>query len=267
MQRGAAAIVLLAIAACSSFGPLPPFDPAFLQMEESRGDLVTLGWLRRGPSGGRAPLLVVIEGDGAAWGRGKTAPRDPTPRSGAGAKLASGLAQGRSVLYLARPGQYLSAEQAARCSVRHWTDRRFADGPVAALAALVDRAQLPGQPVVLIGFSGGGVLAAEIALGRPDVLALITLAAPLDLAAWTGLHGLSPLASASPAGNLPALLVAAPFRQRHLYGARDRIVPPVLAAALAREMPAGTVRLLDGLAHDDDWAAPLATELQTLGID
>jgi len=261
-----AAIVLPAIAACSVLATAPPSDPAFVRMEESREDLVTLGWLRRGPSGASAPLLAVIEGDGAAWDAGAP-PRDPTPRSGAGARLAARLASRGSVLYLARPGQYLAAHEAARCASRHWTDGRFADAPVAALTALIDRARAPEQKVALIGFSGGGVLAAEIALRRTDVLALITLAAPLDLAAWTRLHRISPLASASPPGSLPSLLRRAPFPQRHLYGARDRIVPPALAAALARQLPAGTVQVLAGLAHDDDWAAPLAAELKTLGVE
>jgi pimeloyl-ACP methyl ester carboxylesterase len=259
-----AAVALAAIAACSLFAALPPSNPDFHRIEETRADLVTLGWLRPGASQTNGPLLVVIEGDGAAWGSDKRPPADPTPRSGAGARLAARLVNGRPVLYLARPGQYLSAEQAARCSTRYWTDQRFGNAPLTALAALVDRVQTPGQKVILIGFSGGGVLAAELALRRNDVLALITVAAPLDLEAWTRLHGVSPLVAASPAGALTAALAQAAFPQRHLYGARDEVVPPVLVTPLVRQLPAGTVRIFAALGHDADWAPAVLAELSSL---
>jgi hypothetical protein len=262
-----AAVVFLTIAACSLFLPLPPANPSFHKLEEIQSDLVTLGWLRPGSSGTNQPLLVVIEGDGAAWSGDKTAPSDPTPRSGAGARLASALVNGGSVLYLARPGQYLSAEQAARCSIHYWTDQRFGHGPVTALGALIDRAQMVGQKVILIGFSGGGVLAAELAVRRNDVVALITVAAPLDLDGWTRLHNISPLARSSRVADLPASLGQATFAQRHFYGARDRVVPPILVAPLSRQLPAGTVRLLEGMGHDDDWATAVMAELRSLRLE
>jgi len=256
-----AACVFLTVAACSSLSPLPPADPSFRRFEEVRSDLVTLGWLHPGSSSSDQPLFVVVEGDGAAWSLDKSPPSDPTPRSGAGARLASALANGRAVLYLARPGQYLSPEQAARSSIHHWTDRRFAIGPVEALGALIDRALEPGQEMILVGFSGGGVLAAELALRRRDILALITIAAPLDLDGWTRLHNISPLATVS--GDLPSSLGKATFAQRHLYGGRDRIVPPVLAGPLR----ADTVRLLENLGHDDDWAPAVISEIRSLALE
>lgn len=261
-----AALVLAAIAACSLGPTLPPSNPDFQRIEEVRADLVSLGWLRPGAKKSNQPLLVVIEGDGSAWGADKIPPADPTPRAGTGAKLASRLINGQSVLYLARPCQYLSTEQAVGCSIRYWTDLRFSDLPVAALAALIDRARTPGQSVILIGFSGGGVLAAELALQRNDVLALITVAAPLDIAAWTKLHGISPLVTISPAGMLKARLAQAAFPQYHLYGARDTIVPPVLVAPLIRQMPVDTVRLFEGLGHNDDWTPAVTATLESLAL-
>lgn len=255
-------MVLLTFCACSLFRPLPPSDSAFRPLEEISGDLITLGWLRPDPSDANRPLLVVIEGDGAAWGSDNTPPPDPTPRSGLGARLASALADEGPVLYLARPGQYLSARQSARCSMRHWTDQRFGNAAVAALAALIDRAQVPHRKVVLIGFSGGGVLAAELALRRHDVAALITVAAPLDPAAWTRLHRISPLTAP---GDLPVSLARAPFPQCHFYGARDRVVPPTLVSALAGQLPVHTVRLIDGRTHGDDgWILAVAGALRSL---
>jgi pimeloyl-ACP methyl ester carboxylesterase len=122
-----------------------------------------------------------------------------------------------------------------------------------------------GQKVILIGFSGGGVLAAELAVVRNDVLALITVAAPLDLDGWTRFHNISPLATVS--RDLPSSLGKATFAQRHLYGARDRVVPPKLAASLVRQLPANSVLLVDGLGHDDDWAPTVTAELRLLTGD
>ena len=257
------ALAFAAITACSLNPPLPPLDPDFQRIEEVRADLTTLGWLRPGTSKSDQPLLVVIEGDGKPWTPENEPPADPTPRAGTGAKLASRLNNGQTVLYLARPCQYLSTEQAAGCSIRYWTDLRFSDVPLAALAALIDRARRPRQSVILIGFSGGGVLAAELALQRNDVVALSTGAAPLDIKAWTRLHGISPLPTASPARKLRAGLAQATFQQHHLYGARDTVVPPVLVAPVIRQMPVNTVRIFDGLSHDDDWTPAVRATLES----
>ncbi len=243
------AVVLSTIAACSHLSPLPPSDPAFERFSESRPDLKTLGWLRRGAAVTDQPLLVVIEGDGAAWHRNGKPPTDPTPRSGIGAKLASALVADHSVLYLARPCQYLPAAQLANCSAHYWTDRRFTETPLAALNRLIDRTRLPNEKIILIGYSGGGLLAAQLALLRSDVVALLTVASPLDLGAWTRLHSISPLTIALSGMDLTSALAAAAFEQRHLFGSDDRVVPPELAARL----PANSVRIVQGLGHDDAW--------------
>lgn len=87
----------------------------------------------------------------------------------------------------------------------------------------------------LVGFSGGGVVATLIAGRRDDVSMLVTLGAPLDLAAWSTHHAVSPLEGsidpAAASGPPPATW------QIHLVGARDEIVPPKLVADYVESRP------------------------------
>ena len=81
----------------------------------------------------------------------------------------------------------------------------------------------------MIGYSGGGVLAWLLAERIPEVRVLVTIAANLDIDAWTGRHGYSPLrGSLNPAvrGPLPDRVA-----QLHLVGSRDTNVPPALVRA------------------------------------
>jgi alpha-beta hydrolase superfamily lysophospholipase len=86
-----------------------------------------------------------------------------------------------------------------------------------------EHARNPGRPLVLVGYSGGGVIAALVAARRRDVTLLITLVAPLDPADWTRRMGLSPLeGSQSPMDHAQAL---AGVPQVAFAGERDAIVP------------------------------------------
>src|SRR5690606_20500543 len=95
------------------------------------------------------------------------------------------------------PCQFLSSAELQACSIDDWTDARFAEKWVARTNAAIDDAKRATKVshVVLAGYSGGGVMAALIAARRNDVGALLTVASPLDHAAWTRLHGVSPLSA------------------------------------------------------------------------
>jgi fermentation-respiration switch protein FrsA (DUF1100 family) len=76
----------------------------------------------------------------------------------------------------------------------------------------------------LVGYSGGGVVAALVAARHAGAASLITVAAPLDVEHWIAGHGVSPLT-----GSLDPLAQAAALRhvpQLHLAGADDKVVPP-----------------------------------------
>lgn len=183
-------------------------------------------------------LWIVIEGDGRAWLNVHQPSSDPTPRDAVGWRLAKDLSA-RNVLYLARPCQYLEPAELEDCDTGDWTDARFSEKWVARMNAAIDAAKEGGtsSPVILAGYSGGGVMAALLAARRTDVLALIAVAAPLDHAAWTTWHGVSPLTGSLSVVAVRHKLLHLP--QLLISGADDDIVPPALMRAFLRGYPEG----------------------------
>lgn len=184
-------------------------------------------------------LTVVIEGDGQAHdGRGRPT-ADPTPKHPVGRKIARAWPQESAVAWLGRPCQFV---RDPACAPADWTTGRFSEAAVAATAAAVDalKARSGAARVRLVGWSGGGTLAALVAARRSDVAGLVTVAAPLDLGAWTAWHGATPLQGLDPARGPGA---TAP--QLHLIGAFDTVVPPAFAKAPAERLagPLGSVRI------------------------
>lgn len=189
-------------------------------------------------------LTVVIEGDGRAHdGRGR-AMADPTPARPLGLGIARAWPDGPRA-WLARPCQFTRRIDAA-CQPRDWTAERFGPGMLAAVDGAVDelKRRSGAREVRLVGWSGGGVMAAALARRRDDVAELVTVAAPLDVAAWTAERGLTPLVLAPEVAALAREPLPVP--QRHLLGARDRIVPVASASVWAARLggPA-SVQVLD----------------------
>jgi len=100
--------------------------------------------------------------------------------------------------------------------------------------------QAQAQNVMLVGYSGGGVLAVLIAERLDNVAAVITVGANLDVDAWTRYHGYLPLT-----GSLNPAASTAQHRwpETHLYGAHDENVPPATADAYFKRFPNAKRRL------------------------
>ena len=193
-------------------------------------------------------LTVFIEGDGAAHDARGQPTRDPTPRDPISLKIAKAW-PGTNKVWLGRLCQY-TRERDAACAPGDWSLNRFSGGAVAAANAALDRlkAQSGARRLALVGWSGGGTVAALAAAKRSDVETLVTIAAPLDLAAWTATMRISPL----PAEGDPARAGALPMKQVHLYGGRDRTVPPASQLGAARAM-GGTTAVWAGERHACCW--------------
>lgn len=251
-------------------------DAGFIREHPGAGGF-DLTVLHRG-LGGAAPLHVYIEGDGHAWRTRYRPARDPTPRDPLALRLAM-ADPAPAVAYVARPCQYLDAAARATCPPRYWTSHRYAPEVVAALAEvlrdLVRRHGATAKPVV-IGYSGGGAIALLLAARGAPASAVVTVAANLDLGAWTGLHGVSPLTGSLDPAREPA---ASAVLQLHLVGERDRIVPPAIARsfAAASGLPAAAVRVVPGFDHHCCWArawrrlwrdavAPVLADAQTRAV-
>lgn len=172
-------------------------------------------------------LNIYIEGDGLAWLSVSTPSPNPTPVHPVALALAA-QDPGCSVVYLGRPGQY---DRDGVVEPRYWLAARFAPEVVAAYAELVaaQAAARRASRVHLVGYSGGGAIAALVAAdlrrrGAPFGLTLRTVAGNLDTLAWARGRRLSPLsASLNPADAVDQLKHVP---QLHLLGRRDRQVPP-----------------------------------------
>jgi hypothetical protein len=182
-------------------------------------------------------LTIYLEGDGQAWLTRSQAASDSTPRNPVGLELALRHPQGTAA-YLARPCQYVDAADAKNCRQTFWTGGRFSPPVIEASSQAIDalKQRAGATRLVLVGYSGGGAVAALVAARRNDVVRLVTVAGNLDHRAWTEMHGIPALAdSLNPADEWRALRT---LPQRHFVGGRDAIVSRrVTDAYLARFPP------------------------------
>lgn len=167
-------------------------------------------------------MRVYIEGDGFAWVTRSRLSNDPTPINPLSAKLMT-LDPSECKVYLARPCQYT---QGSHCDSKYWSSHRFSPEVIQSYDQALDylRQEYKIESFTLIGYSGGGAVAALSAAGREDVKELITIAGNIDTDAWVNHHGLSPLeGSLNPAvaGGRLSLIP-----QTHLIGSKDTIIPP-----------------------------------------
>ena len=174
-----------------------------------------------------APLWIVIEGDGYAWKSASIPSSNPTPHDPVGWRLATSL-HADNVLYLARPCQYLSEEELKACSASDWTDGRFAQKWVVMMneAIFQIKKRYGYSEIILVGYSGGGTMAALIAARRTDVSLFISVASPLDIGAWSTYHHVSPLTRSLDPKDVLTQLSTLP--QIHIVGTKDSVVPPFL---------------------------------------
>ncbi|UEM21789.1 alpha/beta hydrolase [Skermanella mucosa] len=208
------------------------------------------------------PVHVYVEGDGYAWSSPSDPSSDPTPLNPMALRLAA-RDGGPNVLYLARPCQFRPAGSRDSCEPAFWTSRRLAEPVVAALDGAIDRAvPASSRRLVLIGYSGGGGAVVLLAARRPDVTAVVSVAGNLATAAWTSHHRITPLSGSLDPSDSARSLGALP--QLHLVGARDGIVPRLVADSYARRAaPDACLRILQvpGASHDkgwlDEWPAAL----------
>lgn len=200
-------------------------------------------------------LRVYIEGDGFAW-KSRTTPSDnPTPRNPTGLKLAAADKQA-NVFYLARPCQFIGPPLPATCCVNVWTQDRFSPAVIDAMNEALSQMVLryPGVKIDLVGYSGGGNIAALLAERRDDVRSLRTVAGNLDVAYVNALHHVTPMPAASSAIDRAAALRDLP--QIHYSGDADTTVPPAVARRFQQAVGGKCVRteVVSGMGHGSDWA-------------
>lgn len=206
-------------------------------------------WSRIDP--GSDVLRVFIEGDGLPWiAHGSLVSEDPSPRRPLALELA--VRTPASVLYLGRPC-YFSARADPACTEDVWTSGRYSAQVVDSLAAVIRsfmHVHHLGQ-VVLIGYSGGGALAVLVAPQIPETIAVVTIAANLDIEAWSAWHGYLPLSgSLNPATQPP---LAPTITQLHLIGGQDTNVTELLDARYLDQLRQPQLWRYAGFDHTCCW--------------
>lgn len=208
------------------------------------------------------PTWVFIGGDGNAWLRHGLASEDPTPTDPLALRLML-QAPGRAV-YLARPCTFDLARSDPRCSAQVWTVDRYSEQVVHSMGSALG-SYLADDQIVLVGFSGGGVLAMQLADQLDGVVGLITIAGNLDVARWAEHHGYAP---ALQARSMPLRLPSErQFVRLHVFGAEDDNAPFELSAQLLARDLGARVRVFETADHDCCWAQlwpGIAAEFQQL---
>lgn len=172
----------------------------------------------------RPGVHIYIEGDGLPW-------RTPTqiasnPTSPHASMLHAMLTDPATALLLGRPCYYADLEIAdPQCNGSWWTSHRYSDDVVASMTILVERLAQQDKDLWLIGHSGGGTLAVLIGARLQRPVTVVTLAANLDVDAWTAHHHYSPLfGSLNPLNHVPR---NPQMRELHWYGSHDtNVLPP-----------------------------------------
>jgi len=195
------------------------WKPVIFKTEE----FTLLGFLKKTSEGGdNKEWVIYIEGDGHAWKNRHTLSDDPTPRNPMGLRLAV-LDPAPNVLYLGRPCQYMASS--SKCHQRYWSTHRYSTKIIKAVNDAIDQAKEKYQISLtgLVGYSGGGVIAALVAAQRNDVKWLATVCANLDHRAWTDYHHVTPLNDSLNPADFTKQLQFIP--QIHLVGKKDNNVP------------------------------------------
>lgn len=198
-------------------------------------------------------LTVYIEGDGHAFERKNRISSDPTPRKPVALELAT-RDPNASVLYIARPCQYLTRELLDNCDPKYWSTHRYSEEVIAAINEVINQYQSPHVKIGLVGYSGGGSIAVLLAARRHDIAWLATIAANLDHELWTSLHEVTSLS-----GSLNPSVYGTAIRhipQLHLTGEKDNTVPAsVTRAYLDRVSDQGNIRTrtMAGFDHQCCW--------------
>ncbi len=207
-------------------------------------------------------IHIYIEGDGTPWIKRFLISRNPTPQY----PLALELMKQDSQLsfYLGRPCYYQESDfyktlghstNTSPCNSHYWTDARYSSDVVDLMKNAIEEKikNLPSDqqtlPIILIGHSGGGTLAMLIAQQLQTVNGVITVAANMDIDAWTSHKGFSSL---NKSVNIATTIPLRKIPQVHFSGSRDEVVPPKINQPFLKKI-GQSLTVIEGFDHNCCW--------------
>lgn len=242
----------------------------FYYQEISQSDLRLASFIKH-PSTSSNNIHIYIEGDGHSWKNNFTPSSNPTPSNPIALKLALND-PADSIIYLARPCQFVTIKDQPACTTKLWTSHRYSKDVIQVMNHAIDQAlsnmnQKRPAKIILFGYSGGGTLAALLSSKRNDVIGLVTIAANLDHKAWTEHHGDSPLFGSENAISIAHKIKTLP--QIHLVGDKDTIVPTEIPASFVRQLTSKHAKLhiTTGYNHHCCWVENWPTHLKFIATE
>ena len=201
-------------------------------------------------------LTVYIEGDGLAWITSSSISPDPSPIKPVALELAL-QHPNNSVAYLARPCQFVEANDAKNCNANYWTIGRFSTEVIDATNQAIELllAKFKSSQLILVGYSGGGAVTTLVAARRNDVIELVTVAGNLDHRLWTQQRRISALTgSLNPADEWTSLV---DIKQLHFVGANDTVVDKSISKSFQEKFPVGRqpeIKIIGNFDHHCCWS-------------
>jgi len=209
--------------ACSLFSTTQDVDQTLKQFIDS-SEVITASFKHRialfKSNNKTTTLKIYIEGDGRPWIGGKHISKDPSSNALMMFDLLQQTEGDR--LYLGRPCYFKTNDE--HCHFNYWTSHRYSKEVVESMAQVIQQTmQLSNyKHAVIIGHSGGGVIATLLACILDFTPDIITLAANLDIDRWAEIHKWSPLTGSLNPSNLSSeCKIENAF---HFYGGKDKNV-------------------------------------------
>lgn len=174
---------------------------------------------------------IYIEGDGVTHTRHRTnrfRSYNPTPVNPVALHLAA-HDNAENVAYIARPCQYTGMNKEEKvCGAELWGEARYSEEAVAIINDTINeiKARYNLRDIHLLGYDGGGAIAAILAAKRDDVASLRTVAGILDHNAFTSHHDVAPFTESLNPIDFADGLYNVP--QHHYIGGQDEYVTPVV---------------------------------------
>ncbi len=199
------------------------------------------------------PVTVYIEGDVPGLAPGADPGIDSTPDDTVGLRLAS-IDPSDNVIFISRPCQFNIDDFACKDILKNtlrWADQYYASANRALDYVL---SPIPHPHVNLVGYSGGGALAAVLAARRHDIVSLRTIAGNMDPHGNGRFHATDPQDDFIDPMMIASRLAGLP--QEHFVGGKDDFVPPFLTENFIKAIgtnACATVTRVPDATHTAGW--------------